>query len=519
VTLRPAHSQRLPRVVERVRRTVELVLARGGPVVAAPATRGSDVGLPVRVQLPLQSPEIRRLRQWCVTTPGVSIDWRRRPVHSDDHHLRFELVLRDGITAPGCLRPFLLGLRQLETIGKLERELEETNQGVLALYSETLGQRLEAGEASRRLADLNARKDEFLAMLAHELRNPLAAMRAATSELRREGDEPPDAEVLPILNRQLDLLARLVDDLLDVSRVTRGRLVLARTPVDLNDALRHALETVAHAAAVKGVHLEGRVIDRPAVVNGDADRLMQVAVNLLDNAIKYTPSGGRVGADVEMDGELVRLRVADSGRGFDPRESERLFDLFVQQVERDDTPQGLGLGLTLVRNLVQLHGGQVHAHSPGEGRGSTFVVTLPRGQTRDLEASSASDAAASEDTSIQELSVLLVEDNDDLRLLFGAGLRRHFARVAEAASGSEALTALASNPDVVILDLGLPGVDGYEVARRARASGSTARLIALTGHGSEADRAKSREAGFDDHLVKPVSPERVVELLKGGSHE
>ena len=510
-------TDRLPRVVERVRRTVALVLGRGGAEVEVRRSEASDVKLEVTAQLPLKAPEVRRLRQWCVTTPGVHIDWTRGAQREPDDALAFDIVISEGVTAPGCLRPFLLGLRQLESIRKLELELEDTNRGILALYGETLAQRLEAGEASRRLADLNQRKDEFLAMLAHELRNPLAAIRAATSELRREEDDP-DPEVLTVLDRQLLLLARLVDDLLDVSRVTRGRLELTRAPVDLRDAVRDAVFTVQHAASAKQIRLESQLESRPAVVDGDTDRLMQIAVNLLDNAIKYTPEGGVVQARVHVEDDAIRLVVADSGRGFNPAEASRLFDLFVQQVDRDDTPHGLGLGLTLVRSLVQLHGGEVGAHSPGEGRGSSFVVTFPRGATADLEPTADEPSAEGVQADGEDLSVLLVEDNDDLRMLFGAGLRRFFGQVDEAASGPEALEALQQGYDVVILDLGLPGLDGYEVARRARAAGSKARLVALTGHGSEADRSRTREAGFDHHLVKPVAPEDVIELVKGESN-
>jgi signal transduction histidine kinase len=503
---------------------VALVLGRGGAEVEvrhSDASDASDVKLEVTARLPLKAPEVRRLRQWCVTTPGVHIEWKPRDGPEGpgaDAPLAFDIVISQGVTAPGCLRPFLLGLRQLESIRKLELELEDTNRGILALYGETLAQRLEAGEASRRLADLNQRKDEFLAMLAHELRNPLAAIRAATSELRR-GEDDPDPEVLTVLDRQLLLLARLVDDLLDVSRMTRGRLELTSAPVDLRDAVRDAVRTVQHAAAAKQIRLESQLESRPAVVDGDADRLMQIAVNLLDNAIKYTPEGGVVQARVHAEDDAVRLVVADSGRGFNPAEGRRLFDLFVQQVHRDDTPHGLGLGLTLVRSLVQLHGGDVSAHSPGEGQGSSFVATFPRGATADLEPETeapSSDSGAGTDG--RALSVLLVEDNDDLRLLFGAGLRRYFDHVDEASSGLEALEALEQRHDVVILDLGLPGLDGYEVARRARAAGSKARLVAITGHGSEADRSRTREAGFDHHLVKPVAPEAVIELVKGKSN-
>lgn len=496
------------RVLGRVRDTVALVLQRGDPKLVE--VEDGPPGFWVRTSLAARSPEVRRLRQWCVATPGVKLKWSDGPAAvTEGSALAFRLEVSPTVVSPGCLRPFLLGLRQLEHIRKLEIELEETNRGVLALYRETQNQRLAAGEASRRLADLNARKDEFLAMLAHELRNPLAALHAATAEIHRANGDGRRG-LLAVMDRQLLLLKRLVDDLLDVSRVTRGRLVLTKTNVDLRRVLEDARASMEHAARQAEVRLEVEPNEGPAWVEGDVDRLVQIAVNLLDNAIKYTPPGGAVRCRVERGDEEVRLLVMDSGRGFNPAESERLFELFVQDVDANHAPKGLGLGLTLVRSLVRLHGGRIAARSPGVGQGSTFIVRLPRAS----EAAAPSSAPSPAEQQPQEgRCVLLVDDNEDLRMLFAVGLRRYFGRVDEAASGSEALEAVRDDHDVVVLDLGLPGLDGYEVARRIRSSGSRALLIALTGHGSAADFERSREAGFDDHLVKPVTPEAVVEAV------
>jgi len=512
-------AARFDRVLQRVEGTVALVLQRGQSAVRrAPDAPAVDVA----TRLPPTSAEVRRLRQWCVTTPGVQIRWRDdEPAPHGDERLRFRIEVSDSVNGPGCLRPFLLGLRQLEGLRRLERELEETNRGILALYKETLNQKLQAGEASRQLRDLNARKDEFLAMLAHELRNPLAAMHAATTEL--SGAAPDEADGLrEVMRRQLGLLERLVDDLLDVSRITRGRLVLDTQPVDLRLALRDATATMHHAARAKDVRLECSEPEAPVIVDGDAARLVQVAVNLLDNAIKYTEPPGWIRAHVEGAEGTARLVVADSGRGFNPVEAERLFELFVQDVDSEQAPAGLGLGLTLVRSLVDLHGGRIVAASPGVGRGSRFVVELPRLADAAIAPTAGSEPAEPAATAgpaaraARDLAVLLVEDHDDLRTIFAAKLRRHFARVDEAATGPEALAALEGRPDVVILDLGLPGFDGLEVARRLRASGSEARLVALTGHGAERDREASKAAGFDHHLVKPVEPEAIVQLLEEG---
>jgi len=499
-------ARRLDRVVARLEGTIRLLLRRGTTETRR-VSNGSAVE--VSTSLRLRTPEVRRLRQWCVATPGVELQWRD-PHRTIDESPRLQLrvVLSDGIVGPGCLRPFLLGLRQLETVRKLEIELDETNRGILALYRETQSQRLQAGEASRRLADLNRRKDQFLSMLAHELRNPLAAIRAATDELRQD-DDADRGHLHQVLDRQGRLLHRLVDDLLDVSRMTRGRLVLSPRRVDVRAALSDALDTVAAAATRRRIQLDHQVPNEPAWVDGDADRLMQIAVNLLDNAIKYTPPGGAVEARIDLRPHEVQLSVADSGRGFPPAEAERLFELFVQEPGRDEAPQGLGLGLSLVRSFVRLHGGRVRAYSPGVGQGSSFVATLPRasGPASDVEARSTASGG------FAEQSLLLVEDNDDLRTLLAGSLRRHFATVEEAASGPEAVEALARNPDVVILDLGLPGLDGFEVAQRARTAGSTARLVALTGHGSEDDRRRVMAAGFDHHLVKPLGALEIIEAL------
>lgn len=518
MTMSARGRRRLDRVLVRLDRTVQLLLKRG-PTTTRP--RDDDPVVEVETDLQLRTPEIRRLRQWCVATPGVSIEWSPRgDLRSGARRLRFSIRLAEDVVGPGCLRPFLLGLRQLEGLRKLEIELEETNRGILALYRETLSQRLQAGEAGRRLADLNARKDEFLAMLAHELRNPLAAIAAAADELRDADSAESTAPLVGVVERQTVLLQRLVDDLLDVSRVTRGRLVLSTAQVDLRDALRDAHHTLEHAARKKRVRLDVHLDATPALVRGDADRLVQIAVNLLDNAIKYTPTGGVVEAWVEARDDEAQLVVVDSGRGFNPVEADRLFELFVQDTEGGEAPHGLGLGLTLVRSLVRLHGGRITANSPGEGRGSSFVATFPR-----MDDEPAEDRAATArprphtPPPLEQQAVLLVEDNDDLRTLFASGLRRYFARVDEAASGLEALAALRDEHDVVLLDLGLPGLDGYEVARRMRAAGTRARLVALTGHGSESDRSKTVAAGFDLHLVKPLRAAAVAALLTEGAHD
>ncbi len=374
-------------------------------------------------------------------------------------------------------------------LARLRAELAETNRGVVALHAD--------------LDEAERRRNDFLAMLAHELRNPLAVARLALDDIDREGSRE-------ILHRQLGQLTRLVDDLLEASRVVRGKVSLRMEHVELTELVD---TLVRDRAAVHTAH--AFAWERPASpidVKGDPARLRQVLTNLLDNAQKYSPEGTTIEvALTERDGQ-VSLAVRDEGRGLTAEERRRVFDLFVQ-AERTlaREPGGLGIGLTLVRHLVQQHDGVVFVESEGLDRGSRFVVELPQGG-----APVASSAASSPDAEVTLAGtrVLLVEDNDDLRLLLAARLRRHGLEVDEAEDGLAALATLERGAyDVVVADVGLPEVDGFELARRVRARWPSQRLIALTGYGSTEHRRRAADAGFDRHLVKPVELPQLLEAI------
>jgi PAS domain S-box-containing protein len=368
------------------------------------------------------------------------------------------------------------------------------------------------------LREADRRKDEFLAMLAHELRNPLAPILHAVHVLRQlEPASPREAWCQEVIERQTVHLSRLVDDLLDISRITQGKVALQRRPVELETMVTRAVETVRPFLESRHHEL---VVDLPAervVLEGDLVRLAQVLSNLLHNAAKYTQDGGRIELSATgRDGEVV-VRVRDNGMGIPAEMLARIFDLFMQADRSLSRSEGgLGVGLTLVRSLVEMHGGTVEAHSEGPGRGTEIVVRLPARVEAEPTAMAAP-AAAEGDGEAARRRVLVVDDNEDsadsLALLLE--LKGHEVRVA--LDGPAALaTAHAFQPEVVLLDIGLPGMDGYEVARRLRAERAGEGgllLVALTGYGQDEDRRRSREAGFDHHLVKPVDFDELTRVL------
>ncbi len=350
------------------------------------------------------------------------------------------------------------------------------------------------------LRESDRRKDEFLAMLAHELRNPLAPIRtAAELMLRTTPPEAPQRRAVEIVDRQVQQMTRMVDDLLDVSRITHGRIELERQPVDLAAVVGAAVEAVGPALQERGHQLQV-LAGVPLTVLGDAARLQQCLVNLLSNAAKYTDPGGRIRVELLREGEQAVMRVQDSGVGIAPDMLPVIFDLFVQSVRTLDRAQGgLGIGLSVVRRLVEMHGGRVSACSAGTGEGSSFEIRLPL-LHRSPVAAPAPVAAAD-----VPRRVLLIDDNEDAAESLAMMLRADGHEVRTGFGPQDALTLAADwQPDVVLLDIGLPGMDGYEVARRLRAAGTSARLVALTGYGQPEDMQRSAEAGFDDHLVKPV---------------
>jgi len=355
--------------------------------------------------------------------------------------------------------------------------------------------------AESALRDADRRKDEFLAMLAHELRNPLAPIMAA-AELLVQGPAAPAVvkQASGVIGRQARHLAGLVDDLLDVSRVARGLAVIDKSPLELGAVIAEAVEQVQPLLASRGHQLELALQAPPLAVCGDAKRLVQVVANLLNNAAKYTPPGGRIRLAATAGAGQARLVVSDNGIGMSRELIGRAFELFAQAERNADRAQGgLGIGLAVVRRLVELHGGEIGVRSAGPGQGSTFTVTLPLAPAPGAVAS-APGAGASQ----QALSVLVVDDNADAAQML-AIMVQHFGHTVQVAHAAEqALAAPAA--DVYLLDLGRPGIDGYALARRLRASpaGAGAVLVAISGHGGEEARGKVSAAGFDYQFVKPV---------------
>jgi PAS domain S-box-containing protein len=366
------------------------------------------------------------------------------------------------------------------------------------------------------MADLNRRKDEFLAMLSHELRNPLAAILNALHLLRlQKYEDPVQQRARGIIERQVQQLTRLVDDLLEVARITSGRFRLQQEYVDLRGIVDRAVEVVRPLIAQRQHELSVSLPPEPVWLFADPTRTEQVVVNLLTNAAKYTDERGRVWLTLRQEEDEAVLRVRDSGLGIASDLLPRIFDLFTQADRSLDRAQGgLGVGLTVVQRIVEMHGGTVEASSAGLGHGSEFTVRLPvaappTGQPPAGSAKTAEPAA-------RGFCVLVVDDNADTADSAALLLRQSGHDVRVAYSGKAALeSALAFQPDVVLLDLGLPEIDGYEVARRLRQNPvhKNVQLIAVSGYGQEADRKRSQEAGFDEHLLKPVDPAKLQELL------
>jgi signal transduction histidine kinase len=404
------------------------------------------------------------------------------------------------------------------------RELEELN-GQLRKANEELSRtnqslEIEVRERTRaetQLKEALVKRDEFLAMLSHELRNPLSPLRNASHMLMQA--ELQDPKILwsrGVIDRQLKHMIRLVDDLLDVSRIARGKIVLVSERVVVADIVAAAVEIVQPLLEQKGQQLTVEDIDRSLAVRGDPVRLAQVVGNLLHNAAKYTGEGGRIALSARASDGSAFVSVRDTGIGISAESMPHIFELFTQiPSERANTGGGLGIGLALVRALVELHGGEISAASDGIDAGSEFTVRLP--QFVEVEAPEKSAAEASHDQVLQvRRNILIADDNQDALESLALMLRLEGHEVHCASDGEEAL-ALAGlrKPEIVVLDVGMPKLDGCEVARRIRAEswGRSAVLVALTGWGQDADRRRSREAGFDMHLVKPVDPATICDML------
>jgi signal transduction histidine kinase/ActR/RegA family two-component response regulator len=402
--------------------------------------------------------------------------------------------------------------RSIAEVAHARRAFDEA-RALLARRQEALNSALHRERVARAEAENASRgKDEFIAMLGHELRNPLGAITSAVAVLDRADDNPEAvARAHSIIGRQIAVLTKLVDDLLDVARVTSGKIVLHPGRLDLAQAVRHAIDVLAGAGRLARHELRLDLVE--AWTLADATRIEQIVANLVENAAKYTPPGGRIVVAVRPHEGDVVLEVSDTGMGIAPDLLPLVFDLFTQEERARDRAQGgLGLGLTLVRRLVELHGGQITAASEGRGRGATFTVRLPRIDPPAL----GTDSTPAPATQIRPLRILLVEDNVDGRVMLRELLRLGEHEVYDAPDGPAGVTqAAALQPHVAIIDIGLPGIDGYEVARRVRATeaGDRITLVALTGYGADEDRRLAHAAGFDAYLVKPLTPESLARVL------
>jgi PAS domain S-box-containing protein len=369
-------------------------------------------------------------------------------------------------------------------------------------------------KAEQALRDADRRKDEFLATLAHELRNPLAPIHSSLQVLALRGTHDPQLQsVQAMLERQVNHMIRLVDDLLEVSRITRGKIVLRTELVDLAATIHSALESSRPLIDAARHRLVMQLPDEPLQLLADPVRMAQVFTNLLNNAAKYTPEGGTIWLAARREGDEAVVTIRDTGIGILPEMLPRIFEIFTQvDISHRRSQTGLGIGLTLVRSLVEMHGGTVSARSEGAGRGSEFTIRLPLAlnQVRQEQ------PAAAARPPVGDLSVLVVDDNRDAADSLGTLLRAMGARATVVHDGGAALERLETlHPDLVLLDLGMPGLDGYEVAQRIRQQprNDDITLVALTGWGQEEDRRRSRAAGFDHHLIKPADATQLHNLM------
>jgi signal transduction histidine kinase len=410
-----------------------------------------------------------------------------------------------------------------QTLQRANSELESAN---ISLQNEIT----ERARVELALKEADRHKDEFLAMLAHELRNPLAPIYNAVQLMRRKSvDDPQLVWSRDVIERQTMHLSRLVDDLLDVSRITRGKINLTKELLDITNLISRAVETT-HPLVVERAHdLVIDIPDEPLHVLGDPTRLTQALGNVLSNAAKYTERGGRIKVRVSREGPEVLIRVSDNGEGIPADLLPVIFNLFTQLDRTSGHAQGgLGIGLALVRKLVEMHGGSVTAHSEGAGRGSEFTIRLPFqstteqiGEVPEFHTNGSSNGGVA--TGTQEMGdrvkrrILLADDNNDALESLATLLQLGGHDVVTASNGALALEcAERHRPEVMLLDIGMPLLDGYEVARRIRVQpwGRQITLVALTGWGQDSDRRRSREAGFDTHLVKPLDMDKLMDLLE-----
>ena len=413
--------------------------------------------------------------------------------------------------------------RELET---LNRVLQRANQELEAANRSLQTEVTERARIELALKEADRHKDEFLAMLAHELRNPLAPIHNAVRLMHRQ--ELADPQLVwsrDVIGRQLAHLTRLVDDLLDVSRITRGKINLNKEVLELGDLIVRTVETVQPLIDERGHTLAVSVPPSALLVLGDPTRLSQALGNVLSNAAKYTERGGHIGLSARQLGPELEIRVRDDGIGIPSDLMPRIFNLFTQ-LDRTSGPSqsGLGIGLALVQRLIEMHGGSVAGHSEGPGQGSEFVIRLPTYIREKLDPELASQQPSALEQSMINVEgaartqrrILVADDNNDALESLATLLQLSGHEVYTAANGAVALESAEQNrPEVALLDIGMPKLDGYEVARRIRAQpwGQRITLVALTGWGQDSDRRRSQEAGFDSHLVKPLDLDKLTDLL------
>lgn len=489
-----------------------LVLAHSGTEALSCLLRGDFALVVLDVQMPgmdgFETAQLMRSRDRCRSTPIIFVTGISWP---EDTDLRgYELGAFDFMMKP--IRPAVLRAKASVFIQLQERTID------LQRKSEELRQAQARAHEHERQREAGRAKDEFIAMLGHELRNPLAPIVMALDLMRSHSPNNSERE-RAIIERQVAHMIRLVDDLLDISRITQGKIELRRERHELADIVARAVELASPLLEKKSHKLSVEIAARGFTVDGDMTRLSQAVANLVTNAAKYTERSGTIVVDARRLESTILLRVRDSGIGISAEMLPRVFDLFTQESQATDRPQGgLGLGLAIVKSIVVMHGGAVTARSEGIGRGSEFLIELPAA-IEQVEAVLIGELKPQREFVGAEPAVarriLVVDDNEDAGELLADALGRLGHDVRVAVDGPSALLMVGTFvPDVALLDIGLPVMDGYELVRRLRAllpSGGT-RFIALTGYGQGADRRRSEEAGFDLHLVKPVS----LETLKNG---
>ncbi|MGD0526488.1 MAG: CheR family methyltransferase, partial [Polyangiaceae bacterium] len=437
----------------------------------------------------------------------------------DEEHARTQAAADHAVVRGGAAQPYVLerrlatadGAEEWDVVTRLPmKDRDDRMVGIIGIFRDVTREK----RAEEAIQDGVRRRDQFLAMLSHELRNPLSAMVTATHLLKIRASDPQACQrFVETLDRQSNQMARLLDDLLEASRVTQNKIELRKEPIDLRGVLRVGIDAVRGVMEARGLTLDVEMPDEPVIVEGDPARLQQIQVNLLQNASKYTPRGGHVRLRLAADGPDAVLQVCDDGLGIPAEMLETVFDLFVQSGRTLDRAEGgLGVGLTLVRSLVGLHGGTVTASSEGTGKGSQFVVRLP------LASSAAPGSVRKPARALpaRGAKIVIVEDNEDSRIMLTAYLEANGFQCHAAGDGPSGLALIQeARPEVAIVDVGLPGMNGLELARRVRGDGGNdgLYLLALTGYGQADDRQAARDAGFDDHLVKPVDLERLVRCL------